>query len=284
MLSQTRLALTAVVFALAIGHMAPARGQTESKVIASDGKSAMDCTALEKISEPNAKSPATQWVLVNRCTDEVEFGWCVDDQCSKEVGGGMQTVDKGRSFGVSAIDEVRWAACHGKNTIHGEKGSKGLRYYCSAPAEATKKVDTENVEELIESVGEEPAGAALRRTNSTASGALLEGFTQAEQWQASAPAREAAAQAEAARQAEALRKRDENSARQASGSGGWATFFNVLGAAAGVAAQVQTQSASSAYAPAPQSNCIGTQAQCDCLLSKGYWVERDGYCRHSNNQ
>ena len=79
MLSQTRLALTAVVFALAIGHMAPARGQTESKVIASDGKSAMDCTALEKISEPNAKSPATQWVLVNRCTDEVEFGWCVDD-------------------------------------------------------------------------------------------------------------------------------------------------------------------------------------------------------------
>jgi hypothetical protein len=274
--------------AMALGGTAPpAHAQVQSRIIASDGKGAMDCVRLEKIADPAGNSPETQWVLANGCADEVEVGWCKDDECSREAGN-RATVKPGRSWPVAAVDKVYWGACHGKNTFHGETGSKGTRHYCTAVDEATRDVDPEDPEELIESVEAPPVpGTILRRGGNTGADAVADGFARAEQWERDAPLREAEARAEAARQAqrdreyaEWQRKREEKKARQASGSDGWSTFFNVLGAAAGAAAQ--QQGSSQPASTSSDAQCIASNEEgrknCDCLRQGKIWSRLQGKC------
>lgn len=132
----------------------------------------------------------------------------------------------------------------------------------------------------------------LRRRAPASTAALQAGFEQAGQWEDGAAAREAAAMAEKARQeqrdreyAERERKRDEKRARQASGSGdGWATLISVLGAAADVAQQVQTQRTASA-APTDnsgESDCIASSDEarrnCACMRQGLMWSKVQGKC------
>lgn len=106
----------------------------DARIIASDGKSAMDCVKLVKLSDKDSIMGMGGRVLSNQCDGPVEITWCyVDSDCYKGVGNAW-TVGAGRSWPVSVERELRWAACHGANTASFVKGSYGLRYYCSAPA------------------------------------------------------------------------------------------------------------------------------------------------------
>lgn len=106
----------------------------DARIIASDGKSAMDCVKLEQLTSGDSKLGGGGRVLVNRCSDEVEIGWCYSPgDCDTETGSGW-TVQPGKSWPVKATGEVRWAACHGRDTASFVQGSRGLRYYCKAPA------------------------------------------------------------------------------------------------------------------------------------------------------
>jgi hypothetical protein len=97
-------------------------------IIATDGKSAMDCMYLGQLSSGGVR------VLVNNCLDEVEIVWCYKPgDCDTETGSGW-TVPPGIYWPLSANNEIRWAACHGRETTSFVKGSHGFRYYCSAPA------------------------------------------------------------------------------------------------------------------------------------------------------
>jgi hypothetical protein len=97
-------------------------------IIATDGKSAMDCMYLGQLSSGGVR------VLVNNCLDEVEIVWCYKPgDCDTETGSGW-TVPPGIYWPLSANKEIRWAACHGRETTSFVKGSHGFRYYCSAPA------------------------------------------------------------------------------------------------------------------------------------------------------
>lgn len=120
---------------LSIGGQTPSRTQQgkDARVIASDGKSAMDCVRLERLGGDSSVGGGGR-VLVNGCSDEVEIAWCYwPGDCTTETGSSW-TVQPGRSWPVKAASEVRWAACLGRDTASFVKGSYGLRYYCKAPA------------------------------------------------------------------------------------------------------------------------------------------------------
>ena len=106
----------------------------DARIIASDGKSAMDCVNLVELTKTDSSTGGGGRVLANNCSDEVEIGWCyTPGDCETETGSSW-TVQPGRSWPVSAEKQIRWVACHGKNTAGFVKGSYGLRYYCKAPA------------------------------------------------------------------------------------------------------------------------------------------------------
>ena len=106
----------------------------DARIIASNGKSAMDCVKLVEVSNIDAKMTGVGGrVLVNNCAGPVEITWCyAPGDCYTT--GNSWTLGLGRSWPVSGEKPIRWAACHGANTASFVKGSHGLRYYCSAPA------------------------------------------------------------------------------------------------------------------------------------------------------
>lgn len=110
-------------------------------IIASDGKSAMDCVHLVTMSDKDSMMGMGGRVLSNQCGDTVEVIWCyVDGDCYpggpyNGTSGGMQTLSLGRSWPVSVEHPIRWAACHGANTVGFVKDTAGLQYYCKAPLE-----------------------------------------------------------------------------------------------------------------------------------------------------
>jgi hypothetical protein len=105
----------------------------DARIIASNGKSAMDCVKLEQLASGDSKVGVGGRRLYNSCSDEVEITWCNTPGCSTPTGGNAWTVQPGYGWPVSAEGEVRWAACHGRDTAAFVKGSYGLRYYCTAP-------------------------------------------------------------------------------------------------------------------------------------------------------
>ncbi len=112
----------------------PVQEGLDAHVIASDGKSAMDCVQLVELTKADSSTSGGGRVLSNQCEVAVEITWCyVDTECTNGLGA-MWTVAAGRSWPVSAEREIRWAACRGANTVAFEKGSAGLRFICSAPA------------------------------------------------------------------------------------------------------------------------------------------------------
>lgn len=127
---------------LSIGGQAPPWKQQgkDARIIASNGKSAMDCVKLVEVSKADSRlSGLGGRVLVNNCSGPVEIGWCyTPGDCDTETGSSW-TVAAGRSWPVSAEKPIRWAACHGANTTAFVKFSHGLRYYCSAPAAKPKR-------------------------------------------------------------------------------------------------------------------------------------------------
>ncbi len=105
----------------------------DARIIASDGKPAMDCVKLIQLTETDSGMGGGGRVLSNQCSDEVEIGWCyTPGDCETETGSSW-TVQPGNSWPVSAEKQIRWVACHGKNTASFVKGSYGLRYICKAP-------------------------------------------------------------------------------------------------------------------------------------------------------
>jgi len=106
----------------------------DSRVIASDGKSAMHCVRLEQVASGDSAISGGGRRLFNGCSEEVEITWCNTPGCGTPTGGNSWTVQPGRGWPVSANGGVRWAACLGRDTASFVKGSHGLRYYCSAPA------------------------------------------------------------------------------------------------------------------------------------------------------
>lgn len=121
---------------LSIGGQTPpwTRQGKDARIIASDGKSAMDCVKLVELTKTDSNLGGGGRVLSNQCSGPVEIVWCINPgECDRERGN-MWTVRAGGSWPVSANGEVRWAACHGANTAAHVKGTFGLRYYCSAPA------------------------------------------------------------------------------------------------------------------------------------------------------
>lgn len=125
---------------LSIGGAAPPWKQQgkDARIIASNGKSAMHCVTLEQIAAHDSSVSGGMRRLVNNCTDEVEINWCNSPaNCEKEQGS-TWTVQPGYSWPVSAEGELRWSACHGRDTASTVRGSYGLRYYCTAPLVKSK--------------------------------------------------------------------------------------------------------------------------------------------------
>lgn len=121
---------------LSIGGQAPQWKQQvkDARIIAADGKSAMDCVKLFTLTSTDSNTSGGGRVLANQCSGPVEIVWCINPgECDRERGN-MWTVQPGRSWPVSATGEIRLAACHGANAAAHVKGTFGLRYYCSAPA------------------------------------------------------------------------------------------------------------------------------------------------------
>lgn len=107
---------------------------TDARIIASDGKSAMDCVKLIQLTKTDSSTGGGGRVLSNQCSGPVEITWCYSPgDCDTETGSGW-TVQAGKSWPVSADKNIRWAACHGADTAAFVKGSHGLSYYCKAPA------------------------------------------------------------------------------------------------------------------------------------------------------
>ena len=121
---------------LSIGGQTPPWTQQgkDARIIASDGKSAMDCVKLVELASGNSRVSGGGRVLSNQCSGPVEIVWCISpDECERKMGN-MWTVSAGGSWPVSSNGEVRFAACHGANTAAFVKDTYGLRYYCTAPA------------------------------------------------------------------------------------------------------------------------------------------------------
>lgn len=104
-----------------------------SRVIARDGRRALDCVRLEQLAQSSSSTSGGGSVLTNQCTDTVTIGWCSTGGECERGGGNITNVLAGHSWPVDANHEVRWGACHGANTLHGDPGSKGLQFTCSAP-------------------------------------------------------------------------------------------------------------------------------------------------------
>ena len=116
------------------GSNAPAPPGKDAHIIAADGKSAMDCVRLMRVSSGDSKLLGTGGrVLSNQCSDAVEAGWCYSPGDCDSESGSSWTIRPGRSWPIKSAGDVRWAACHGANTQSFVKGSHGLRYYCTAP-------------------------------------------------------------------------------------------------------------------------------------------------------
>ena len=132
------LGVLALVFGLATHGIAFAQttqNNDRSRVIAGNGKSAMDCVKLITVSKGDSQLSGGGRVLSNQCGETVEVTWCyVDGECDRESGA-QWTVAAGKSWPVSAVRPVRFAACLGANTVGFEKGSAGTRYICTAPLE-----------------------------------------------------------------------------------------------------------------------------------------------------
>ena len=107
----------------------------KSRIIARDGRHAMACVKLVTISKGDSSTTGLgNRVLSNQCNGPVQIGWCyVGGECERGAGNSW-TIGPQRSWPVSAVKEIRWGACHGANTIHGDPGSKGLQFTCSKPA------------------------------------------------------------------------------------------------------------------------------------------------------
>ena len=104
-----------------------------SRVVARDGRRALDCVKLERLARSSSSTSGGGTVLVNQCTDTVTIGWCSTGGECERGAGNITNVLAGHSWPVDANHEVRWGACHGANTLHGDPGSKGLQFTCSAP-------------------------------------------------------------------------------------------------------------------------------------------------------
>lgn len=128
---------------LSIGGAAPAWKQQgkDAHIIASNGKSAMHCVSLETIAsgDSSLSGAVARRVLVNHCDDEVGFIWCNSPgDCETERGNAWNMLP-GRSWPIAGDGQVRWAACHGRDTASTVRGSYGLRYYCNAPLVESKR-------------------------------------------------------------------------------------------------------------------------------------------------
>jgi hypothetical protein len=109
-------------------------GGDRSRIIAGNGRSAMDCVRIEQLAKGDSGLSGGGNVLANRCGGTVEITWCYpEDQGGCDWSGNTWTLSAGGSWPVSAEKEIRWAACHGANTVSFEKGSMGTRYFCNAP-------------------------------------------------------------------------------------------------------------------------------------------------------
>lgn len=104
-----------------------------SRVIARDGRRALDCVKMEQLAQSSSSTSGGGTVLANQCSDTVTIGWCSTGGECERGSGNITNVLAGRSWPVDANHEVRWGACHGANTLHGDPGSKGLQFTCSAP-------------------------------------------------------------------------------------------------------------------------------------------------------
>ena len=105
-----------------------------SRVIASDGESAMDCTEIVDLASGDSSTSGGNRVIRNNCGEVIEIVWCYVGEGLDGCGaGGQWTLRVGGSWPVSVEKEIRWAACRGRNTVGFEDGSAGLRYICSAP-------------------------------------------------------------------------------------------------------------------------------------------------------
>jgi hypothetical protein len=102
------------------------------RVIARDGTVA-DCVGLETLTQNQSTLSGGGRVFANHCPVAVEVGWCsVDNECERGLGN-QWTVQPGKSWPVSAEKSIRWGACLGANTYHGDRESQGLKFTCSAP-------------------------------------------------------------------------------------------------------------------------------------------------------
>ena len=111
----------------------PVQEGEDARVIASNGKPAMDCVKLIQVTDSDSSLGGGGRVLSNQCSDEVEIAWCyTPGDCETETGSSW-TVQPGKSWPVSAEKQIRWVACHGRDTASFVKGSYGLRYICKAP-------------------------------------------------------------------------------------------------------------------------------------------------------
>jgi hypothetical protein len=121
---------------LSVGGQTPPWKQQgkDARIIASNGKSAIDCVKLVTLTKNDSTMGGGGRVLSNQCGGPVEITWCYSPgDCDPGRVGNSWTLGVGRSWPVSAEKEIRWAACHGANTAAFVKDSQGLRYYCSAP-------------------------------------------------------------------------------------------------------------------------------------------------------
>lgn len=109
------------------------RSDIPARVIARDGLRALECVKLEQLARSSSSTSGGGSVLANYCTDTVSIGWCSTGGECERGGGNLTNLMAGHSWPVDATHEVRWGACHGANTLHGDPGSKGLQYTCSAP-------------------------------------------------------------------------------------------------------------------------------------------------------
>jgi TonB family protein len=140
MLGVTNKIITVGVFSMFFGLAAPelvfaqnTQNSNKSRVVAGNGKSAMGCVKLITLSKGDSALAGGGRVLSNQCGETVEVIWCyVDGECNLERGA-QWTIAAGKSWPVSAVRPVRFAACYGANTVSFEKGSEGSRYICNAP-------------------------------------------------------------------------------------------------------------------------------------------------------
>jgi hypothetical protein len=111
---------------------APQAAPASQRVIARDGQVAT-CVSIETISTGDSTLAGGGRVLVNNCSDTVEIGWCTrGGECERGLGN-QWDVQPGRSWPVPLEKQIRWGACHGANTFHGDPGAQGAAFTCSAP-------------------------------------------------------------------------------------------------------------------------------------------------------